>query len=629
MSSETEFIFDFDEDEDDLFEPVSEVESFDEYSKPQSKDKYISSESSDFETVLIPEEHNLTTVDIIIENDNKKIASSSKRIGITKADRNKRLVLHKFHLLCLFTTALLINKLSTDKLFQTWSCSLLPTNCLSALKKLKRAAKKARKQNYITYDTILKDTIKLTMHSINQYFGQNLEYTRKKLLFSQLLSHSDDQMASEKNLDSKDFLKFFWDLIRNDENKLYCTKNYLWARSFILASILRSFSIETRICFALSPISLVIKHSEFHSTKLDDFNSFDPRSSILSWCEISHFKSDKWESIDPNVGSLLVNPEMKILTKKNNMMPYIISIDKKNYVKDITPKFISSYPTFQKKYRIQTDKNSSLSWWDEILLRFKNFNEKAISKVEDELINNKILNASLPTRLSDFTNNTTFALESQLKRNQIIEQNTKIVGKYKGINIYPRSSVLNLYSKFHWTKHGRSVKNDEKPIKILTKTRQSKKIRESYINNTSIENISQNELYAFYQTVEAIRPDLDEGRIPKTKYNKIDLFHKNMLPLGTVHIPINGLGKYCKLLKIDYADSVVGFDFQKQGAVPVIEGVVILENYSETLINFYLDCEEKQRYEQDKLKINKALRNWERLCTSLLIKQRLLKEYIK
>ncbi|KAJ3100665.1 hypothetical protein HDU97_002008 [Phlyctochytrium planicorne] len=79
--------------------------------------------------------------------------------------------------------------------------------------------------------------------------------------------------------------------------------------------------------------------------------------------------------------------------------------------------------------------------------------------------------------------------------------------------------------------NGRVVKADEEPLKF----RVFKRVKREDFDGPATE-IRQVPLFAIWQTVEAERPVLINGKIPKTKFGNVDLFHPRMLPEGTVHL---------------------------------------------------------------------------------------------
>ncbi|CEI89966.1 hypothetical protein RMCBS344292_04302 [Rhizopus microsporus] len=90
--------------------------------------------------------------------------------------------------------------------------------------------------------------------------------------------------------------------------------------------------------------------------------------------------------------------------------------------------------------------------------------------------------------------------------------------------------------------------------------------------------------YGEWQTRKIVPDPVVNGKVPKNAYGNIDLFTPEMLPPGAVHIPINGLGKVAKMLGIDYADAVTGFEFTKMRSVPIINGIVVAEEYQYVLM---------------------------------------------
>lgn len=76
----------------------------------------------------------------------------------------------------------------------------------------------------------------------------------------------------------------------------------------------------------------------------------------------------------------------------------------------------------------------------------------------------------MPTSLKGFLNHPVYALEKQLKKNEIIHprgvQNS--IGRFKNDLVYPRSFVHRALSSDAWCRQGRSVIEGEEPCKVIT-----------------------------------------------------------------------------------------------------------------------------------------------------------------
>lgn len=61
---------------------------------------------------------------------------------------------------------------------------------------------------------------------------------------------------------------------------------------------------------------------------------------------------------------------------------------------------------------------------------------------------------------------------------------------------------------------------------------------------------------------------------------------------GTVHLRMPRLGMVCKKLGIDYAPAMGGFEIRGGRSVPIIEGIVICEEYEDDVRDAYQAAEE-------------------------------------
>jgi xeroderma pigmentosum group C-complementing protein len=141
-------------------------------------------------------------------------------------------------------------------------------------------------------------------------------------------------------------------------------------------------------------------------------------------------------------------------------------------------------------------------------------------------------------------------------------------------------------------------------------------------------------LYGYWQTEEYSPPEIVEGVIPVNKFGNIELFHENMLPRGAVHVVDAGSAAVAKKLGIGYAKAVIGFNHTRQGAVPIMQGIVV-EQENEQLIRdvnritqgVREQTEQTQRKEREK-RSRRALEKWARFTVGLLSKERLMREYM-
>lgn len=100
-----------------------------------------------------------------------------------------------------------------------------------------------------------------------------------------------------------------------------------------------------------------------------------------------------------------------------------------------------------------------------------------------------------------------------------------------------------------------------------------------------------------------------------------------MCPRGAVHVPFRGAVKVCKKLEIDYAEAVVDFEFGHRMAVPVIQGVVIAEEYHDDVMEQLRIQEEERSRKEDEKRRKAALGKWRKFIMGMRIVQRIRLEY--
>jgi xeroderma pigmentosum group C-complementing protein len=100
-----------------------------------------------------------------------------------------------------------------------------------------------------------------------------------------------------------------------------------------------------------------------------------------------------------------------------------------------------------------------------------------------------------------------------------------------------------------------------------------------------------------------------------------------MLPEGAAHVPYRGSVRVCKRLGIDYAESVVDFEFGSRMAVPVIQGVVIAEEHYEQVLEELRKDEAERTRKEDEKRRKAALSMWRRLLMGMRIMNQLREEY--
>lgn len=98
------------------------------------------------------------------------------------------------------------------------------------------------------------------------------------------------------------------------------------------------------------------------------------------------------------------------------------------------------------------------------------------------------------------------------------------------------------------------------------------------------------------------------------------------IPPGCVHLSHPRLKATCKKLGIDFADAMTGFDVKGGRSVPRFEGVVICQEFEETVMAAYREMEKAANERAEKRRMKAITGNWRRLVRGSIIHARVMRE---
>jgi xeroderma pigmentosum group C-complementing protein len=130
-------------------------------------------------------------------------------------------------------------------------------------------------------------------------------------------------------------------------------------------------------------------------------------------------------------------------------------------------------------------------------------------------------------------------------------------------------------------------------------------------------------LYAEEQTELYIPPPCANGRVAKNSYGNIDVFVPHMVPSGGAHLRDAEAARAARLLAVDYAPAVVGFDFKGGRGTAVMGGVVVAEEYAEAVSAVVEGLREEQAEGERREKAANAFRCWKLFWRALRIRERI------
>lgn len=353
----------------------------------------------------------------------------------------------------------------------------------------------------------------------------------------------------------------------------------------------------------------------------------------------------------------LFEPRGARADKSKQVLAYVIAFSSDGTAKDVTRRYVKRHlwPGRTKGFRLPPEKvpihndqgkvicYEECDWFKTVMSGYKR--TQAMRTTLDDLEDAKDLRPleeekektnEIPETLQSYKASAQFVLERHLRREEVILPGSKPVKTFlyrkrhsaKEEPVYHRTDVLTCKTSESWHKAGRQIKNGEQPLKMVPvramTLNRKREVEEA--EREGGEKLKQG-LYALDQTEWIIPPPIENGKIPKNAYGNMDCFVPSMVPQGAVHIPLNSTAKICKRLGIDFAEACTGFEFGKQRAVPVIQGVVVAEEHRDLVMDEWDKDEVERRRKSDLKREGAALVAWKKMLVGLRIMNRVREEY--
>ncbi|KAH8684449.1 hypothetical protein BGZ60DRAFT_466887 [Tricladium varicosporioides] len=347
------------------------------------------------------------------------------------------------------------------------------------------------------------------------------------------------------------------------------------------------------------------------------------------WVEVLDEAHQKWFPVDPMVTETIAKPrslEPPMADRENNMS-YVIAFEDTGDARDVTIRYAKAYNSKTRKNRVEfTHKGDR--WWRKVMQTYSRGYKTDLDQIEDNELAGIEGREPMPKNIADFKDHPVYALERHLKRNEIIvatRESGKVAagrdprspgGKHLE-NVYRRRDVRVVRSADAWYRLGRDVKMGEQPMKTVPAKRRT----DDDVMDEADERPGTN-LYTEDQTELYEPPPVVRGRIPKNSFGNIDIYVPSMVPKGGVHIPYEEASRAARLLSIDYADALTGFEFRGRHGTAVLKGVVVASEYREAMLAVIEGFRDERERERERLRAAATLRMWKKFLIGLRIKER-------
>lgn len=329
------------------------------------------------------------------------------------------------------------------------------------------------------------------------------------------------------------------------------------------------------------------------------------------------------------------------LTNFRLTLGFVVAYDANKYAKDVTTRYASSWAKVKEVFLRADGKSNTRYDVNKILVCMSNPYRDEIERQEDETLAFKEVKRpppdEMPKNLADFKQSPKYILDKHLREKEAFTADAKPIDIFstgKGAKattskVYLRKDVVACKTIENYHKEGLRIKEGEQPRKMIkARAMTTNRIREhqQQLAETGEEHVMQG-IYSLDQTEYIIPPPIRDGVIPKNAYGNADVFVESMIPQGATHLKLKGVARIARKMEIDHAEAVVGFEFKKRGAIPLVLGVLVADENAATLQAAWEEAEEIRIRKEDKKKSDAALKLWAKLLKGLRIRNRINAEY--
>ncbi|EFQ98391.1 DNA repair protein rhp41 [Nannizzia gypsea CBS 118893] len=347
------------------------------------------------------------------------------------------------------------------------------------------------------------------------------------------------------------------------------------------------------------------------------------------WVEVFNHAMQKWVCVDPLVTNTVGKPALfePPASDNYNNMNYVIAFNEDGFARDVTRRYTKSFNSKTRKARIESTKDGE-KWWNRTMQALELPFPEDRDQLEFGELTAKAASEGMPKSVQDFKNHPVYALEQHLRWNEVIYPKREIgkVGLSKlSLNkkapplesVYRRTDVHSVKSADGWYRQGRKVKAGEQPLK---RVRARGQVRQ-HMSNSDDEG-HDTPMYAAYQTELYVPEPVIDGKVPRNEFGNIDVYIPSMVPQGGFHLRHPDAAEAAKILRIDYADAVVGFKFKKRHGTAVIDGIVAATEYRDALEAIILGIGYERQQTEETRRTMAALHMWKLFLIKLRVLER-------
>ncbi|KAI1741783.1 Rad4-domain-containing protein [Xylaria scruposa] len=350
------------------------------------------------------------------------------------------------------------------------------------------------------------------------------------------------------------------------------------------------------------------------------------------WIEVLDEGHQKWQPTDPLVTDSYWKPQKlePPASDRENCMTYVVGFEENGAAKDVTRRYAKAYNAKTRKMRIESVLSDGERWWRKALRAYSRGYKSDLDQIEANELAAIEAREPMPRNIADFKDHPIYALERHLRRHEVLVPNASPSGTVgagsKGPleRIYRRRHVRIARSRDKWYRLGREVRADEIPVKFITKPSklhedlfndEINEMEEGETNGTPIYTVDQTEVYK--------APPVVNGKVPKNRYGNLDLYVPSMVPEGGVYVADDFGAQAAFILGIDYAPALTGFQFSGRKGTAVLRGVVVAAEHEEAVMAVIDGIKDQEVEIERERKSRQVLKMWRSFLMNLRIRQRI------
>ncbi|KAJ0110086.1 hypothetical protein J7T55_014889 [Diaporthe amygdali] len=362
------------------------------------------------------------------------------------------------------------------------------------------------------------------------------------------------------------------------------------------------------------------------------------------WVEVLDAAHQKWQPVDVLVTYTLfrANKLEPPAADRENCLSYVIAFEEDGCGKDVTRRYAKAYNAKTRRLRVDgplIPEDEGKKWWRRVMRRYKQPGVKSnLDQIENNELSGLEAREPMPRNVADFKNHPVYALERHMRRHEVLAPDASVVGTVgagsKGPleKIYRRRNVLAARSVDKWYRLGREINPGEEPVKVLPRRKRPQRKGRRAADDEDDSSSSDDPvlgpspskgipMFTFDQTSLYVPPPVVAGRVPKNKFGNIDLYVPSMVPAHGAHISHPRAGHAAHILGVDYAPALTGFDWRGRKGTAVYNGVVVPAEAEEGVRSVIDGFEDLEAMLEEEKRSRRALATWKRLLRGLRIRK--------